>query len=137
MATSAATRTAMPARISRGLSRNGRRGSLLFGIQQIFEFAHELADVAKVPIYRSEPDVRDLVEGFEFFHDERADLGGRHFPFGALLKRALHPIGDRLDRRQADGPLLAGLEQAADQLLAIEPLTGPVLLDDHVRDFVD
>src|SRR5262252_8337713 len=95
IATSAATRTPIPARISRGLSRNGRRrgdagsrsaegaglgvidvtvtdmirGRSLF--QQILQFAHELADVAEVPVDRRESDVRHLVQLLQLFHDVR------------------------------------------------------------------
>ena len=49
----------------------------------------------------------------------------------------LHVVGDRLERRHGHRPLLAGLEQAGDQLLALEPLAAAVLLDHHVGDLVD
>ena len=41
------------------------------------------------------------------------------------------------ERRDADRPLFAGLQQAADQLLALEALARAVLLHHHVRDLVD
>src|SRR5436190_10604815 len=162
-ATSASASTVIPARISRGLSRNRRRGGdglrpgagavdgrdaidvtvagtrlpSLFCVQQILQFRHELADVAEVPVDRRETDVRDLVEMLQLFHHERADVGRRHLPLGPILQRRLDAVGDAFEHRHADRPLLARLQQAADQLLALEPLAGAVLLHDHVRDFVD
>src|SRR5581483_415467 len=59
------------------------------------------------------------------------------FLLGALLQRRLDAVGDAFERSDADGPLLAGLQQARDQLLPLEALARPVLLHDHVRDLVD
>src|SRR5688572_20531555 len=88
-------------------------------------------------IHGREPDVSDLVEPLEFVHDEPADLLRRHLLLGTLLGRGLHLVGNRLDRRDADGTFLAGLEQAGDELLPLEALASAVFLDHHVRDLVD
>src|SRR5204863_5489701 len=48
-------------------------GSVL-RVEEIFQLVGELVDVAEVPIHRGEPDVRDLIELLQFFHDEGADL---------------------------------------------------------------
>src|SRR5207248_1850553 len=61
----------------------------------------------------------------------------RDFLFGTLLQAALDAIRDRLERADADGAFLARLEQARNQLLAIEALARSVLFHNHVRDLVD
>src|SRR5882724_9505098 len=106
IATSAATSTAIPARISRGLSRNGRRRSAeglrpgpverlgvidvtvaginrasFFQIEQIVQLTHELADVTEVAINGRKPDIRDFVQLLQLFHDERTDFRRRNFLF--------------------------------------------------------
>src|SRR5262249_30508522 len=162
----------MPTRISRGLSRNGRRGGggagagpacrrglidvtvacvitalhaariapsacSLLRVQQLLEFVGELIDVAEMTIHRGEPDVGDFVEPFQLLHHEAADLGGGDFLFGALLQSCLDAVGDALQSSHADRPLLAPLQQARNQLLPVEPLTGAVFLDHHVRALLD
>src|SRR5207247_7735731 len=57
--------------------------------------------------------------------------------FGPVLERRLDTIGDRFERRHADRPLLARLQQAGDEFLALEPLARAILLHHHVGDFVD
>src|SRR5688500_3612503 len=102
IATRPAISSTMPRRIRGGLSRSGRRAAafasaaaflagtvgrvtslaianLFLGVQQILQLGHELADVAKVAIDRSEAHVGDLVEGAQLVHDEGADLFGAHF----------------------------------------------------------
>src|SRR5262249_60742570 len=112
------TSSAMPARIDLGLSRNGRRGTgggaaafsparfgvtdvtvaamrphlLLLDVQQIFQLAHELAEVAEVAVDRREPDVRDFVELLQLLHDEAADLGRRDFLLRTILQRGFDAI---------------------------------------------
>src|SRR6188508_1786073 len=133
----------MPARMSRGLSRNDRRGGTMvspvsfLGVQQILQLGHELADVAEVPVNGRETDVRDLVELLQFLHDERADLVGGDFLLRSLLQRGFHAVGNRLERRDADRALFARLQESRDELLALEALAAAVLLHHHVRDLVD
>src|SRR5688500_16267544 len=91
MASSAASTpssTTMPARISRGLSRNGRRafcggaagrlgvievtlaGTLFLRVQQVLQLVRELVDVPEMPIDGREADVGHLVEALELLHHE-------------------------------------------------------------------
>src|SRR5687768_15231835 len=139
MPTSAASRTIMPARMSRGLSRSGRRGGtiLFFRVQQILELRHELANVAEMPVDGGEANVGNFVELLELLHDERTDFVRADFFFRALLQRALDAIGDRFERRDAHRALFTRLQQARDELLPLEPLPAAVFLHDHIRDFVD
>src|SRR5499427_13469 len=150
----------MPARISRGLSRNGRRGvavvpaapverlglidvtvagirGSLLHVQEFVQLTHEFAHVAELTVHGREPHVRDLVQLLQLLHDETADFGRRDFFLGALLQRGLHAVGDGLERRHAHGPLLARFQQARDQLLPLEPFARAIFLDHHVRDLVD
>src|SRR5688572_27599196 len=115
---------------------NPVRRSLLC-VQPVLHSGHDLADVAKVPVHRREANVGDLVEPLELFHDQRAHFLGAHLLLGPFLHRRFDAIGNRFDRRHADGTLLAGLEQPGDEFLALEPLAGAVLLDHHIRDLVD
>jgi len=97
----------------------------------------EFEDVAELPIDRGEPDVGDLIQGLQAFHDELADLGGLHFFFGALLEPAFDLLDDLLEPGNGDRPLFDGLEEPAEELLAVEELARAVLLNDHVRDLFD
>ena len=53
-----------------------------------------------------------------------------------LAIRSGMAVGDSFERIHTNRPLLAGLEQAGDQLLPIESFPTAVLLDDHIRDLV-
>src|SRR5947209_3768799 len=88
-------------------------------------------------IDRREPHICHLIELFQLLHDVRANISRGNLFFGPFLQRALHAIGNRLESRDADRPFLAGLEQAGHELLPLEPFARPVLLHDHVRDFVN
>src|SRR5262245_62174997 len=153
----------MPARISGGLSRNGRRGlaggpgsverrgvpgviavtdagmagDSLLHVEEIVQLAHELADVAELTVHGREAHVGDLVQLLQLLHHEAAHFRGGDFPLGPLLQRALDAIGDRLERGDAHGPLFARFQQPGHQLLPLEPFTRPVFLDHHIWDFVD
>ena len=154
IATSAATRTAMPARISRGLSRNGRRGGRGGGagalarrasrrdrrdgrrhrpvlaspslapawpstpcVQQVLQLVHELADVAEMPIDRREAHVGHLVELLSSSMTNAPmsavaiSFSGRSCSVASTRSAIASSGGD------ADRPLLARLQQPADQLL--------------------
>jgi hypothetical protein len=53
------------------------------------------------------------------------------------MRKALRGVDDGFELAGRDGTLLAGAEQAAEHLLAIEALAAAVLLDHHVGDLVD
>src|SRR5262249_49650602 len=106
-------------------------------VEQFLQFVRKLVDVAEMTIHRREPDVRDFIEALELLHHERADLGGRDFLLGALLEGRPHPVGPRFPGGDAPRPLLAGLQEAGDQLRPLEPFARAVLLHHHVGDLVD
>src|SRR5215203_112386 len=110
---------------------------LFAGLQQGPDHVHEGVDVLEPAVHRGEAHVGDLVQLLEPLHDEGADLLGRDLPVLALVEHRFGLIDDRLQLLQGDRPLLARLEQAAEELLAAELLARAVVLDDHVGDILD
>src|SRR5437762_4651284 len=111
-----------------------------FGVrtpEKILQLAEELVHVLELPIHRSEPDVRDLVELAEMIHHPGSDLVGRHFAHLGVVKKRFDLVDDRIELRRSDGPLLASFHESGAELLPIEILPAAVFLDDHVRDFLD
>src|ERR1700756_4589432 len=70
-------------------------------------------------------------------HDHFADFRGRQLALGRLVHHAFDLIDYRLQLRRSYRPLLASFQQALQNLLALESFAAPVLLDPHVRNFVD
>src|SRR6185503_6331907 len=68
-------------------------------------------------------------------HDHVTQLLAGDLLLGALVQLGLDVGDDVVDRLDGDRALLAGLEQRAAQLLAIERLPAPIALD-HVRQHV-
>jgi hypothetical protein len=95
------------------------------------ELVDELTDVAKMLVDRCEPYVGDLVELSQLFHDEGPDVGRRDLLLRTVLERGLDAVGDSFNGRDADGPLLARLQQSLNELLTIETLAGAVLLHQY------
>src|SRR5262245_11353485 len=149
----------MPARIKRGLSRNGRlrrRGEalggsdageidltvagmtdLLFRVQQSLQLVREFIDVAEMTIHRCKTDIRHFVETLQLLHDKLADVDGTDFFLRPFLESRLHAVGERLERGYADRPFLARLQQTRYYFLPVESLACAVLFDHHIRDLVD
>src|SRR5690606_19457800 len=81
--------------------------------------------------------VSHFVEPLEAFHHGLADGFGRDLVLARVEQGALDVVDQRIHLFEADGPLLAGLENATLDLPAIEGLPSPILLDDHLGDFFD
>src|SRR6266403_125725 len=122
-----------------GLNQFNRRGELFLRaiFQQIFQLGHEFFDVLEVQIDRSEPDIGDLVEFLDSVHQEFADLAGLTLALGRFMDKTLDFVDQGFELCRGDRPLLAGFQQPLQNFLAVEALPASVLLDDHVRDFVD
>src|SRR4030095_6825058 len=99
---------------------------------QLLEFAHELVDVTERAVHGGEAHIGDRVERVQLPHDRLADDAARDLPLAALLDLPLDPVRHGFDRIRGDRPLLARAEQAVHDLLAVEGLATPVLLD-HQR----
>src|SRR5262245_54952024 len=120
-----------------GMHEHTKAAFSFLGVQQLFQLVGKLVDVAKMTIHRREPHVRHFIEPLEFLHYEAADVRRGDFLLRPVLQRRLDAIGDGFERRHADRPLLARLEEPGDELLPLEPLSRAVLLHHHVRDLVD
>src|SRR4029077_12038981 len=105
--------------------------------QQAFQFRHEFLHILEIQINRGEPDVRDFVEFLDTIHQELADLAGLALALGRFMDKALYFVHQRLELCRGHGPLLARLQQALQNFLPVKAFAAPVLLDHHVRDFVD
>lgn len=92
----------------------------------------ELLGVMKLPVDRGKPDICDLVEFTQMFHDAFADLFGSDFPAVFVLQLRDNPLDRRLDFFGTDGPFLASAVDAIAQLAPVKLLiiTG-AFLDAH------
>src|SRR6202040_3338014 len=106
-------------------------------LDQGLEHVHEGVQVLEAPVDRGEADVGHLVELPQPLHHEGADLPRGDLAVLSVVEHGLRLADDRLEAARRHHPLLAGLEQAGEQLLAAELLARAVVLDHHVRDVVD
>src|SRR5579862_2273659 len=106
-------------------------------LQHGLQLAHELVDVLELAVHRRESHVRHVIDPFQLPHDEIADLGRFYFPVVVLVQLDFDPVDDVLDRLQRHGPLLARRQQPALDLLPVENVAPPVLLDDVEGDLLD
>lgn len=102
-------------------------------MQKLVQLFLEPLDVLELAIDRGKADVRDLVHPAKFLHDELADLAGGDLRFQAIVQRRFDPGDDRFERRERDGTLLAGGDQAVQDLLPVEGLSPAILFDDDQR----
>ncbi len=109
----------------------------VFAAEQLFELGFEFADVLEVAVDAGEADVGDGVDVLEALHDELADGAGGALALGRVDDEGFGLVDDVLHLGGGDVALLAGVQQAGEDLLAVEFLAAAVLLDDHVGDFVD
>src|SRR5712691_2309446 len=116
-----------------------REIELLFNaiLQQILQLAHEFLHVLEVHIHRRKSHVRDFVQLFQPVHDHFADFRGGQFAFGGLLHDAFDFIHNRFELRRRHRTFFTSFQEPLQNFLPFETLAPPVLLDDHVRDFVD
>src|ERR1700682_3884260 len=106
-------------------------------LEQILQFAHELLHILEVHIHRSKSHVRDLIQLLQPVHDNFADFRGGQLAFGGLLHHTLDFIHDCFQLGSGHWPFFARFQKSLQNLLPLEALAAPVLLDDHVGNFVD
>src|SRR5258708_34139745 len=70
-------------------------------------------------------------------HDHFTDFGGGEFALGGFVHDAFDFVDDGFDLRSGHGPFFASFQQALQNFLALKSFAPPILLDDHVRNFVD
>src|SRR5208282_3958119 len=66
-----------------------------------------------------------------------ADLCRSELALRRFMHHALDFIHDSFEFRRGHGPLLTSFQQSLQNFLAFEALSPPILLDDHVRDFIN
>ena len=126
-----------PLRLRRGGLATGRaRLGAALG-DQVLQLVHELVHVAEGSIDRREAHVGDRVERVQLAHDRLADHAAGDLALAALLHLALDAVGHRLDGVRRDRSLLARAQQAVHDLLPVERLAPPVLLDHQRQRVVD
>src|SRR5574341_1768542 len=114
----------------------GRRLGLVVSLEPL-HFLDELPDVLELPVHGREAHVGDRVEPLQVLHHDPAELLAGNFFFGALVELRLDLGDDVVHRLHPHRPLLAGLQDRAAELLAVEGLPAAVALDDvreHVLD---
>src|SRR6266849_3187769 len=115
-----------------------RKGLFLDAIlEQILQLAHEFLHVLEVHVHRRKSHVRDLIQFLETVHDHFADFRGGQLAFRGLVHHAFDFIHDGFQLGGGHGTFLARFQKSLQNLLPLEALAPPVLLDDHVRNFVD
>src|SRR5712672_1297059 len=70
-------------------------------------------------------------------HDHFTDLRGGQFALGSFVHHAFDFVDDSLKLGRRHRPLLASFQQTLQNFLAFEAFAAPILLDHHVRNFVD
>src|SRR5207249_7633079 len=70
-------------------------------------------------------------------HQPLADSISRELLLRTFLEQVFHFVDHGFETAHRDGPLLAGLHQSGEELVAVERLPAAVLLDDHVRDLIN
>ena len=120
-----------------GLAGVGAFVAEVFAAEQAFELDLELVDVFEVAVDAGEADVGDGVDVFEAVHDELANGRRRALALGRVDDEGFDGVDDLLHLGDGDFAFLAGVEQAGEDLLAIEVFAAAVFLDDHIGDFVE
>src|SRR5216683_653116 len=105
--------------------------------EQIFQLAHELLHILKVHVYRREPHVRHFVQLLQPVHDHFADFRGGQLALAGFMHDAFDFVDNFLQFWCGHWSLLARLQEPLQDLLPLEAFPPSILLDHHVRNFVD
>ena len=84
-----------------------------------------------------EADVRNLIELLQLLPQAARRFLPSSFPFGAFLQLRLDSIRDGFELLDAHRTLLGSRQEPCNELLTLEPLPVPILLDDAVFDVLD
>ncbi len=110
---------------------------MVFAAQQLFQLRLELAHILEVPIHTGKPDIRHRIDVLQPRHNQLAHLAGRALPLRRIDDIRLGLIHNLLQLQRRNRPLLAGMQQPAQNLLPVELLAPSVFLHHHVRNLVD
>src|SRR5205807_1410916 len=106
-------------------------------LQQVFQLAHELLYILKVHVHRREAHVRHFVECFQLLHDQLADFRGGQFTLSGVMNHCFNLVDNPFQLRRGHRPLFACFQKPLQDFLPFEALPPSVLLDDHIRNFIN
>src|SRR6266436_32541 len=106
-------------------------------LQQVFQLAHEFLNVLEIHVHARESNIGDFVEFFQALHNHFADFRSCQLALGGFVHHAFDFVDDAFELGRGHRPFLAGFQQTLQNFLALEAFAAAVLLDDHVRNFVD
>jgi hypothetical protein len=106
-------------------------------LEHRFQLVEELGHVLELAIHGSESHIGNLVQLTKLFDDQLADHLGGHFLVERLGALPLEAIDHGFELLDGDRALLAGLEQAAEDLLALVRNPSAVLLDHPQHGLLD
>src|ERR1700693_770703 len=108
-----------------------------FCFYEMPQLVHEFFHIFKIQIYRSEADVGDFVVAAQAIHDEFAEFAGLALAFLRIDDKGFGLVHNLLELADWHRPFLTCTQQAVQNFLAVEFLAASVLLDHHVRNFID
>src|ERR1039457_5146732 len=103
----------------------------------MLQFVEERLFILKIPVYRRESYIGNLVELAEILHQEFSYIYSRYLPVRGIADLRFHPVDQFGEPRHAHRTLFARLQQTTQHLLAVEFLAPAILFDHHIRDFID
>src|SRR6266487_657256 len=112
-----------------------RSGQLV--AHQTLELIEESLLVLKIPVDRREPHIGDLIDFPQALHQVFSYFCSRYLTVRGVADLRFDPVDHLRQLRHTHRALLTGLQETYQNLLPIEFLAPSVLLNDHVRDFVD
>src|ERR1017187_6349389 len=89
---------------------------------QVLQLVKERLLVLEVTVHRRESYIGDLVQFAEILHQKFSYIYSRYLPVRRVADLRFHPVDQFRQPRHAHRPLFAGLQQAAQHLLAVELL---------------
>src|SRR6185437_1066536 len=111
--------------------------TMLFGGEQLLQLFLEFAYVLEVAVDAGKADIGDGIEGLQAVHQQLADFAGGALALGRVHEEVFGLVDQRFHIAGGDGAFFAGVQQAAEDFLALEFLAASVFFHHHVGDFVD
>ena len=104
---------------------------------QGLQLVHELFDVLELPIDGCKPDIGNLVELMQLFHDFLSHHSALDLCFAHFLNPLFDSISHGFDGAGADRPFFTGFLEARENLRTVKGLTATVFLHDNWKNFFD
>src|SRR5262249_45503264 len=82
----------------------------VLGLEEVFEFRHELVHVLEIQVYRGKPHVSHFVVAAQAIHDEFAHFTGFSFTLGRFYDEGLGFVHNLFELADGNGPLLTGAQ---------------------------